>query len=534
MRSFYNVLKTCLPVLLIAAGVCLTPFNSSAQQLFEQRATGANEVELFTTNYGVTGLNIAGTSAGGFWPRSSAQPGAYMFGAGVWFGTIVDVDGAPVKRIFKSYNPNSGNSWAAPGDISDGPAIQTDAASVSKYRIYSSVDYGADGQPLSGDAPGWPLWSTGQGEVGSKTGNLGDYVSDVNDRNMDAMSAGPAFVSDEDLVCRFKDSDVSLYEGVSANANPIGLQFEQAIYSWTDTDHENFVLLRYDVTNVSGEDLYDCFIGHAGDFDIGNPAVSSVRAASNDHITYFEQLSGRQMVVLWSENDEDVQGMDYGYFGVSMMQSPTVDDDNFVIQDADPTDYRSQIGLTSVRNWVIQNDPTGAEEAYDFISGNMFDSQSGSGDKRLMFSCGSFNLRAGETARFVFGFFFAPSASGIPNGLLTDVELLVDEVDKGHELWSGHVVSSVGNNAAADYGLQLSPNPARDQLNVEFNTDRPGADMTIEILDQTGRRLLTQRVRAAAQQESVTLLLDDLAAGSYFCRLSSGDGHQTAGFVVVR
>ncbi len=534
MKFLTHAATTCLAVLLIAVASAMLPVNSSGQQLFEQRATGANEVELFTTNYGVTGLNVSGTAAGGFWPRSSAQPGAYMFGAGLWFGTISDEDGTPVKRIFKTYNPNSGNSWAAPGDVSDGPAMQSDAASVSKYRIYSSVDYGADGQPLSGDAPGWPMWSNGQGEVGSKTGNLGTYVSNVNDRNMEVMSAGPAFVSDEDLICRFKDSDVNLYEGGAANANPIGLQFEQAIYSWADSDHENFVLLRYDVTNVSGEDLHDCFIGHAGDFDIGNPAVSSVRSAGNDRITYFEQLSGRQMVVLWSENDADVQGMDYGYFGVAMMQSPTLDDDGFVIQGADPTDYQAQIGLTSVRNWVIQNDPTDAEESYDFMSGNLFDSQSDAGDKRLMFSSGGFNLRAGETARFVFGFFFAPSASGIPNGLLTDVELLVDEVDKGHELWSGRVVSTVGHSTTADFGLSLSPNPARDQLNIAFNSATPGAPATIDILDQTGRIVLTQRVRTAAQKESVAFVLDDLAAGSYFCRLSTGDGHQTAGFVVVR
>ena len=534
MKFLTHAMQTCCTALLLAAGLSLLPLNSAAQQLFDLRATGGNEVELFTTNYGITGLNIQGNSAGGFWPRSDAQPGAYMFGAGVWFGTIVMEDGAPVKRIFKTYNPNSGISWAAPGDVSDGPTLQTDAAAISKYRIYSSVDYGADGQVLSGDAPGWPMWSTGQAEVGPKTGNLGAYVSDVNERNTDAQGGGPAFVSDEDLICRFKDSDVSLYEGGSANANPIGLQFEQAIYSWADSEHENFVLLRYDVTNVSGGDLYECYLAHAGDFDIGRPGGGVQSPAANDRITYHNDLAGRQMVTLWSENGPDVSGLDYGYMGVAMLQSPTLDGNNFVIQNADPTDYEAQIGLTAVRNWVIQNDPTGAEEGYDFMASGIFDAESTAGDKRLMFASGGFNLRAGETARFVIGFFFAPSASGIPNGLLTDVELLVDEVDKGHTLWSGHVVSSVGDAAAADFGLQIHPNPVRDQLNITFAPETPGAQMTIEILDQTGRTLLTQQVRATSQQDNVSLTLDDLAAGSYFCRLSSGGRQQAAGFVVVR
>ncbi len=535
MNALYSVLRHPLALGLLTTMFFLLPPVGVAQQLFDQRMTDANEVEMNVTNIGNIVPVTAAPSASLFWPRSSAMPGAYMLGGGVWFGALIQGEDVLEKRVSISYNPNSGHSWMAPGDISDGPEMQEDAASISKYRVYASTDYDADGSALDGEAPAWPLWNIDQTDVGSMSGNLGEYVSNINRRNSADQGGGPVVVSDQDLVCRYKDTDEGLYENGSDDPQPIGLQFEQAVYSWADSDHENFVLLRYDVTNVSGQDLFSCFFGHAGDYDIGDPANGEFRAGANDRFAYHKELDGRQMVVMWSDNGVDVDDQNYGYFAVALMQSPSVDADEYIVANADPTDLESQVGLATVRNWVIQNDPATTEERYDFISARIKDTHApDGGDKRVMLASGPFNLRAGETARFVFGFFFAPGISGVPDGSLEDLAGLIAEVDKGHELWSGRVVSGVDHAEAADFGLSLSPNPARDQLNIAFTPETSGTQYTVDILDQAGRTLMTQRVRASAQQQSFTLVLDDLAAGSYFCRLSSGDGHQTAGFVVVR
>lgn len=533
-------MRTLLPLLprraafsLLLIGLTLPPTNAAAQMLFEQLSTDANQVELFTTNYGIVGLDVQSTTAGAFWPRSNDFPGAYMFGAGVWFGAITRVDDKPEKRVFMSFNPNTSLSWAAPGDVSDGPELQDDAASIAKYRIYRSTDYNPAGQPLDGEAPAWPLWNPDQLETGVLTGELGRYVSNIEERSIALQHSEPVFVSDEDLVCRFKDTDVNLYEGGAATARPIGLQFEQALYSWADPENENYVMLRYDITNVSGADLQDCVFGLMNDFDIGEP-LNSTHPSLNDRMVYHEELAARQMVVMWSENGSDVKFQGYGYFGMAMLQSPMLDDDNYVIQDGDPTDYDSQIGLTTVRYSDLGNNPTTDEDRYDFMTSGVFESAFAPDDYRVWFGGGTFNLRAGETARFVIGLFFAPSVSGVPDGSPADLERLIAEVDKGHKRWSGRVESSVDLSAEYDFGLQLSPNPVRDQLTLVFNTETSGAQSSIDILDQAGRRLLTRQLRARAQHESVTLSLDGLAAGSYFCRLRTGERQQTRGFVLVR
>ena len=534
MKLRYGLTRCGLAALLFAACLSGLPVESAAQLLFDQAFTESNDVRLAVTNYGIIGLDVRNSNPGGLWRRSADHPGAYMHGAGVWFAALVNNGDLLEKRVFVSYNDVSGNSWAAPGDVSDGPNVLDNSAAITKYRVINSRDYDAEGQHMDGQSPGWPLWDNGEGEVGSKTGNLGRYVSDINDRNTEMQGVGPAYVSDEDVVCRYKDTDVNLYEGGAANARPIGLQIEQAVYSWNEPACQDFVLVRYDITNVSGEDLYECFFGHVGDYDIGDPTVSSVPAGSNDNLGNFKELRVRRMVALWSEDMADVQDEEYGYCGVALMQSPSVDADNFIIADADPTDLESQIGLQTVRSFFIQNTPSTTEERYDFISSRVYDGDIHARDVRVLLGSGPFNLRAGETARFVVGIFFAPSVGESPDGTLADMVNLVATVDNGYEKWRGGVVSGVDHADAADFGLQLNPNPVGDQLNIVFNTETPGAETTIEILDLTGRTLLTQEVRATSQQDNVSLTLDDLAAGSYFCRLSSGGRQQTAGFVVVR
>ncbi len=532
MRTLLSVLPRRAVCALLVVGLTLLPRQSAAQLLFEQVSTDANQVEVFTTNYGIVGLDVQNTAAGAFWPRSNDFPGAYMFGAGVWFGAIAHVDDKPEKRVFMSFNPNTSLSWAAPGDVSDGPALQDDAASISKYRIYRSTDYNPAGRPLDGEAPGWPLWNPDQLQTGVLTGELGRYVNDLEDRSVAVQHSEPVYVSDEDLICRFKDTDVNRYEGGAASARPIGLQFEQALYSWADPENENYVLLRYDVTNVSGTDLQDCVFGLMNDFDIGEP-LNSKHPSLNDRMVYHEELAGRRMVVMWSENGSDVKFQGYGYFGMAMMQSPMLDDDNYVIQDGDPTDYDAQIGLTTLRFSDLGNNPMTAEDRYDFMTSGDFESAFAPDDYRVLFGSGTFNLRAGETARFVIGLFFAPSVSGVPDGSPEDLANLVAEVDKGHRAWSGRAISGVEESAAHDVVLQLSPNPVRDRLNIVFKNWPPGKTVKIDILDQAGRTLLKQQRHVAEQDETITLPLDGLAAGSYFCRLRAGERQETRGFVLL-
>jgi hypothetical protein len=87
-----------------------------------------SNIEFFSSNYGIFGLNVIGNQAGGIWPRGSNK--AYIFGGGIWFGArkvARDTSGQIIKTsegidslrkmAVISYNPNSGASWMVPGRV---------------------------------------------------------------------------------------------------------------------------------------------------------------------------------------------------------------------------------------------------------------------------------------------------------------------------------------------------------------------------------------------------------------------------------
>lgn len=55
---------------------------------FDSYKNKVSNIEIYSTNYGILGQNVAATSnadkVGGFWPRDSKN--AYIFGGGLWIG----------------------------------------------------------------------------------------------------------------------------------------------------------------------------------------------------------------------------------------------------------------------------------------------------------------------------------------------------------------------------------------------------------------------------------------------------------------
>ena len=58
--------------------------NRVPTQTTEVIKNKASNVEFFSSNYGIFGLNVSASKAGGIWPRGSGN--AYIFGGGIWFG----------------------------------------------------------------------------------------------------------------------------------------------------------------------------------------------------------------------------------------------------------------------------------------------------------------------------------------------------------------------------------------------------------------------------------------------------------------
>ena len=86
---------------------------------FDLQENTISNIQFFTTNYGVFGLDILHNKGGGIWPRGSLNQ--YIYGGGIWFGAqkYLPNDTIPHKLVEITYNPNNGKSWMVPGRIED-------------------------------------------------------------------------------------------------------------------------------------------------------------------------------------------------------------------------------------------------------------------------------------------------------------------------------------------------------------------------------------------------------------------------------
>jgi hypothetical protein len=414
-------------------------------QRFVRQQNTYSAMRFFFTNRGVLFNND--NNAGLFWPRTGND--AYIFGSGVWFATKKIINGRRQKLAEIGYNPNSGAGWFSEGEyfpvnkeVNDGSTFD------SKYISYVSPRYDrTSGKYIGGNDPSvppptynWPLWDAPILDSGDQVRTLrqnyyfGDYISNVNERTIDALSKGeriakPAILSQEDIVNIYSDFDVKQNpEYKPGRGYPFFLNIQEVIYSWSFGRYRDMIFLRHRITNAGEEDLLDCYIAPAFDPDLGEPGAGP---AGNDHNAYMSELTiipehytiaqraldeadpgGKRfggklenlnMAYQFSEKEK---GQNYGMIGFSFLESPAVSQNGEIQDNSIPGDDglpRPQLGLTTMKKWTITNDPPTQDLRYDFVSSGARDNDTGPGDVRLLFSTGPFTLKPGKSAETVIG-----------------------------------------------------------------------------------------------------------------------------------
>lgn len=408
--------------------------------LFDLQENTVSNIEFYVTNYGIFGFNTAagGGIGGGYWPRGSLNQ--YIFGGGVWFGALKKFNQDTVPLVLVTYNPNSGLSWTVPGRINAGGPTSTlnedtwdvDVNDTKTYRSYFSTDFNlSSGSALNtDDGPAWPIWDFSSNPFDTLKVNryFGQYVDNPVERSRDYHSKGPAFISEEDIFATYKDTDLNYYEGGNAQRRsegyPLQLQFEEMIYSWGFGRYKDFIFIKYEITNYSPDTLFKCWLAPVLDVDLAR-APNTRLGASNDRTTFYFQDSSLNLAYQWTNSDLGESNVGFGYLGFDFLESPatfqaydedglpTFDPENgYVRKDKKFFEGSEQLGLVSMRNWNIQDDPKENAERYAFISEPILDGDNGPGDKRFMMSTGPFNMRPADTVRVVVGIMLANTAKG--------------------------------------------------------------------------------------------------------------------------
>jgi len=404
--------------------------------VFEIVKNNVSNIEFVSSNYGIFGLNVVRSQAGGLWPRGSGK--AYIFGGGIWFGARKYVNDTLRKMSVISYNPSSGASWMVPGRVTypiDKSSVEEGVEAVNKYRVYHSTEYNSfTGEPIDPKdklqgGPNWPNWDTNPNDSLKVDRYFGYYIDDVTMRNRDTYEKGPAIISQEDIFSTFKDTDLGQYEigkGLAQRQGyPLGIQVEQTIYSWGFGLYKDFVFLKYNIINMSDDTLYDCVMAPAMDMDIGAPANDHTKIAIEK-----KEDDTLNLAVQWSEEEPQT----FGYIGFDFLESPAIDGNGFIRKDKKFYRQDEQLGLRTFRNWIINIDPSTPEERYNFMENITRDGDNGGGDKRFLMSTGTFNMAPKDTARVVVGLILAngydPNSPGqleVPaNGQWENMKRLVD------------------------------------------------------------------------------------------------------------
>ncbi len=548
-----------------------------AAGLIDYQKNTASNVQFVLMNNGIFGYDYRNSIGGVFWPRESVNQ--YIFASGLWFGAMKPSPGAGEIKKFCSigYNPNTGQGWFAPGRIEDGTIA--DSSEKFRYRIYFSTDMNKiNGVPLlTSDGPNWPIWASDESRVLAKDNYQGNYVNDATERNNIFLPNGPAFLSHEDIFCTYKDTDINYYDSIQSRKNagyPLGLQFEQTIYSWSGDEYGDIIIIKYNVINKSKNELFNCWIAPLYDMDIAhrnNPR----NGATNDRCDYFHEIDSLNLIIGWSNTDQMERGMGFGYVGFELLQSPAIkkcegtviaeidgvpgkycwqctewkivngketcidsiffdmEDVDFLRNDKSKYNINEQIGLANFRNWPITMDPNTDDDRYNFISSKVLDGDNGPGDKRILMSVGSFNMKPGDSACVFVGIVFALPAveaeasgssedMGLKNGKIAKNSLL-DKVYRSRQVFDMGLKLSAGDDELPafenDNQLVVYPNPSSDL--IFFNIPKSCAgNSRFEISNVHGIQVMDCSIES---RESVYKVdISGLPSGNYIVRLENG------------
>ncbi len=510
-------------------GLALVAGSLQAQTPFVCEKNRAGAPEFYSTNYGIFGLNVASNSAGFTYPRGSGHTN-YIFGSGLWFGARKSRIHELSKSVFITYNPNSGASWAMPGEYGpNGVAI----------AYYNSLDYDRSsgaytGTRLPATAAAWPMWLT----PGTITQPMypGSYVVNEKERKAGGLFSGPAFMPgvSEQIVTRFNDGNLSRYENIGADSSfPLGLQIQQTIYTWANGPLSNSVVLQYEVINRSMDTLTDCAIGQMTDADIGS--------GTNDHARFYSEMPQLRTGYVWSDREATQSGA----LAITLVEAPVANSMG-LLDNTKRYSYLLNGRMGTFANMVIEQDPVTSANRYDVMTSGVLATDNGPGDCRVMPASSKFSMRPGDTAHFTIAFTILSSvpemgkagrAGGSELATATNAGELQETITR---LMHAYYVAGFDAPASVVAGrtpdhtsAAVYPNPAHQRTTIAFGSTLPTTG-TLSVINNLGAVVQTiPAVAVEAGSNQIPMDVSELANGRYTVVLATPTETRTANLIVV-
>ncbi|MEN9978858.1 MAG: T9SS type A sorting domain-containing protein [candidate division WOR-3 bacterium] len=308
-------------------------------------------------NDGRWGIDVtAGPGApGGSWPQPLRN--FYIFGAGVWIGTIVAND----TLTTCGYNPNTGGTEMFPALCRYWRQTPLDSAD----RVYK---YPGDWPPPAARFPMAPQQAR----------------------------------SEMDLWMCFSDSEPGSH---NAPGRPLGVDVYLTVYGFSDSFSRDMFILKYELVNASGSRRDEVYFGLVVDADIGNYADDMAGLILNRRFivgtdTFWVKNTGFFYDYNNAENRSSTwESGTPGAVAIRLLHTP------------------DSLNLTAFKQFSIEIDPVRDPEQYLTLKGynyrtgeyEPYDSlDPAPGDKRALLAVGPFNLLADSVATFYFAVIASP------------------------------------------------------------------------------------------------------------------------------
>lgn len=508
-----------------------------------------SNIQFYNSNYGIFGYDKISGAGGTFWPRGSKYQ--YIFGAGIWFGAkkINPNTNSETKYCFYTYDPNNGSGMATPGSIDDGDTLRNDL--TNKYRVYQYTDgYNTIGEPINfNSGPNWPLWSSNYTTKMEFGINSYEYVSDTNKRKGAIYPLGISMYSDEDMFCIYKDTYLEQYNGGAAKAQtygyPLRIEIKQRVLSWgSGSIDKDVMVIIYEIENKSSDTLKECYLGSVIDPDL---AILPYATGINDFFRYVKELPYLNMGIVWTDFSQG-EDTEMGYLGISLLETPVVDNNNYLVNNSELLNPNIQIGMNGIQELLLDEDPKTDRDKYNKLSSKIKNTNtSGPDDIRALLSTGSFTMLPKQKARLAVGLAFAlPGKGNYADGTLEDINRapvnggysLVKKMDYLRNKYYKNFTLDVDNKSNSNIVSinQVYPNPVINSISINYNTEVEGTT-NISLYNELGESIKTlYNEYEASGNHNHTYNLEELNLnnGVYYIRIQSADKFLVKGINILK
>ena len=373
-------LRLCLALALLAtlavplASARTATAPPAGHRVYSKHWLNINRWKVPFYNAGYYGIDESTATAGGSWPQPLHN--CYIFGAGLWFGSVERDSANPTKLdtlVTVGYNPNSGGTEMSP----------------------VTVEHAEDG-------------------TGSPDDRLFVYPTDwppqprsrwVTSSDLDTIVPKENF-SLQDMWCAYSDV---LPQNHTAPGRPLNIDVFQTVYAWNYPSNQDIFFITYVVRNSNATDtLKNCYMSACVDPDVGVATDNMVGCLLNKNVPGAGLVTG----VGYCGDNDDIEAAS----NVWTSGTPGVVAYKFL---ESPRDTNNKpLGMTSFKQFTIAIDPVTDPAQYLTMAG--FDYRTGvytpydsaldmaPADKRFIQSSGPFTLPPGHMTRMVVAVMAAP------------------------------------------------------------------------------------------------------------------------------